>query len=147
MIYVELDDLSQISGLTGVIGLGIVILFGILVLHEAIIKKERILFMFFIAIIFTVSPWLPCDLGYLYWLMTKNEIYYQIYVLLGTIGLPIAILAWLEIYMTIIYPDKKKLVLLSYTIFSLTFYVYVLYFIYFAPEAPIKDMIGYKRTP
>ncbi|TFG15993.1 MAG: hypothetical protein EU535_00095 [Promethearchaeota archaeon] len=147
MLFVELDELTQLCGLTGVIGLGIVILFGILVLYEAIIKKERILFMFFLAIIFTVSPWLPCDIGYIYWLITKNEIEYQIYVLLGTFGIPIAIIAWLDIYMTIMKPDKKKVVLISYAIFSLTFYIYLFYFLLLVPDAPIKAMIGYRRTP
>lgn len=147
MLCVELDPLTQLSGLMGVIGLCVVIFFGVLVLHEAIKKKKRIIFMFFIAIIFTVSPWLPCDIGYIYWLITKKEIEYEMYVFIGTIGIPIAMFAWLDIYLTIMYPENKKKILIGYTIFSLTFYVYIIYFLFFAPNAPVKEMIGHKRTP
>ena len=59
---------------------------------------------------------------------------------------PFAILFWLIIYMSMINPEKKKLVLIFYSAVSIFFYIYVFYFLFFAPRAPVMPLIGIKRT-
>lgn len=147
MIFIQLDDLTQLSGLFGFFAVMIAWLYGLIVLLKFFKTKEKSLFYFFLAIIFTMSPWYPSGLGYIYWLFTRQEIAYQVYVLLGTIGVPIALLSWLQIYMPALHPKKKDLVTLILICLSIAFYIYLFYFVFFAPNAPIDGVIGIKRSP
>lgn len=147
MIFIQLDDLTQLSGLFGFFAVMIAWLYGLIVLLKFFKTKEKSLFYFFLAIIFTMSPWYPSGLGYIYWLFTRQEIAYQVYVLLGTIGVPIALLSWLQIYMPALHPKKKDLVTLILICLSIAFYIYLFYFVFFAPSAPIDGVIGIKRSP
>ena len=137
-----LSDLAQISGLTALISLSISFLLGFIVLIKYFKTKQVLIFNFFLCIIFTSSPWYPSGLGYLYWIITGEYLSYQIYVLIGTVGIPIAILAWLNVYLSTIKPQKKKLVLILYGIFSIIFELYLFYFLLLAPGAPIDSLLG-----
>ena len=137
-----LSDLAQISGLTALISLSISFLLGFIVLIKYFKTKQVLIFNFFLCIIFTSSPWYPSGLGYLYWIITGEFLSYQIYVLIGTVGIPIAILAWLNVYLSTIKPQKKKLVLILYGIFSIIFELYLFYFLLLAPGAPIDSLLG-----
>ncbi|MFX0001812.1 MAG: hypothetical protein ACFE88_17000 [Candidatus Hermodarchaeota archaeon] len=147
MIFIALDDLTQLSGIFGFIAVIIAWFYGIIVLFKYIKTKEKMLFYFFLAIIFTMSPWYPSGLGYITSLFTRQEIAYQAYVLLGTIGVPIALYSWLQIYMPTLHPEKKDIVSLIIICLSIIFYIYLFYFVFFAPGAPVDDLIGIKRNP
>jgi len=108
MFFQVLSDLAQISGLTALIAVLISFLLGFIVLIKYFKTKQVLIFNFFLCIIFTASPWYPSGLGYLYWIITGEFLTYQIYVLIGTVGIPIAILAWLNVYLSTINPKKKK---------------------------------------
>ncbi len=139
--------LAQVSGLTAVISLSIGFLLGAIVLVKAIKTKQRLIFMFFLCIIFTLSPWYPSGGGYIYWLMTGAPLPYNTYIVIGLAGIPIAILAWLDVYMSTINPEKKKSVLLIFGIFSIIFEIWVFYHLYFAPGAPVRSMLGVLENP
>jgi len=142
MFYQVLSDLAQISGLTALIAVFISFLLGFIVLMKYFKTKQVLIFNFFLCIIFTSSPWYPSGLGYLYWIITGEFLTYQFYVLIGTVGIPIAILAWLNVYLSTINPKKKKLVLILYGIFSIFFELYLFYFLLLAPGAPIDSLLG-----
>ena len=142
MFFQVLSDLAQISGLTALIAVSISFLLGTIVLIKYFKTKQVLIFNFFLCIIFTSSPWYPSGLGYLYWIITGEFLTYQIYVLIGTVGIPIAILAWLNVYLSTINPKKKKLVLILYGIFSIFFEVYLFYFLLLAPGAPVNSLLG-----
>ena len=142
MFYQVLSDLAQISGLTALIAVSISFLLGFIVLMKYFKTKQVLIFNFFLCIIFTASPWYPSGLGYLYWIITGEFLTYQFYVLIGTVGIPIAILAWLNVYLSTINPKKKKLVLILYGIFSIFFELYLFYFLLLAPGAPIDSLLG-----
>ena len=103
------------------------------------------LLYFFLAVIFTISPWYPSGLGYIYWLITNEEINYPVYVLLGTIGVPVALVSWLQIYMPALHPNQKRTVTLITVCLSLAFYIYVFVFL-FALGDPVDNLIGIKRS-
>jgi len=133
----------QVSGITALLAVSIGILHGIIVLSRAVKTKERIVFSFFLAVVFTLSPWFPSGFGYLIWLITQGGfLENSFYILLGTIAIPIAIIAWLDVYMTTIRPGKRNLVLVIFGIISIVFEIYVFYFLYFAPGAPIYGLLG-----
>ena len=142
MFFQVLSDLAQISGLTALIAVSISFLLGFIVLIKYFKTKQVLIFNFFLCIIFTASPWYPSGLGYLYWIITGEFLTYQIYVLIGTVGIPIAILAWLNVYLSTINPKKKKLVLILYGIFSIFFELYLFYFLLLAPGAPVNSLLG-----
>ncbi|MFW9899010.1 MAG: hypothetical protein ACFFDO_07090 [Candidatus Thorarchaeota archaeon] len=146
-MVVELDPISQLSGLLAFIQSLFSLTLGAIILHKAIRKREKMLFYFFFAVIFIMSPWYPSGFGYVYWLFTGNVFSYQVYVLMGTIFIPVALIAWLEIYMSTLHPKKKKLVLICFTILFIIFYIYLFYFLFFAPDAPIINMIGIQHKP
>jgi len=142
MLTQILSELAQISGLTALIAVLISFLLGFIVLIKYFKTKQVLIFNFFLCIIFTASPWYPSGLGYLYWIITGEFLTYQIYVLIGTVGIPIAILAWLNVYFSTINPKKKKLVLILYGIFSIFFELYLFYFLLLAPGAPVNSLLG-----
>ncbi|MHA2397893.1 MAG: hypothetical protein ACXADU_03260 [Promethearchaeota archaeon] len=146
MIFITLDNLTQLSGLFGFLGISISWLFGVIVLIQYIRTRETRLFYFFLSIIFLVSPWYPSGLGYLYWLITAEEIAYQIYVLLGTIGVPIALYSWLQIYMPIMHNKYKTKAIWLITGISIIFYIYLALCVLIIPGAPIEALIGIKRS-
>ncbi|MFX0033285.1 MAG: hypothetical protein ACFE8E_01595 [Candidatus Hodarchaeota archaeon] len=145
-MFIELDFLSQLSGIFGVISLSVVFFYGILVIIKALQLRSRDLYYFFFAIIFTISPWFPSGFGYIYWLITNQVIPYPVYVLLGTLGVPIAIFAWFQIYIPALHPKLKYPLLIGTAILSLIYYGYVFFFLFFAPGAPIEALIGIKQS-
>ena len=136
MILIVLDDLSQLSGLFGLIAVLVAWFYGAIVLYKYFQTKEKSLFYFFLAIIFTMAPWYPSGLGYVYWLFTREELAYQVYVLLGTLGTPIALLSWLQIYMPALHKKKKRISDINNILFiSSVLYLSILFCI-FCPWCP-----------
>jgi len=146
ILFIELDDLTQLSGIFGLLAVAISWLYGGIVLYKYIKTKEKILFYFFLAIIFTMSPWYPSGLGYVFWLITRGEIIYPVYVLMGTIGVPIALISWFQIYMPALHPKKKNLITIITICISIGFYVYLFYFLFIASGAPVDTLIGIKDS-
>jgi hypothetical protein len=146
LFQVVLDDLTQLSGIFGFLAVAIAWLYGGITLYKYIKTKEKLLLYFFLAVIFTVSPWYPSGLGYIYWLLTNEEILYPVYVLMGTLGVPIALLSWLQIYMPALHQKQKAVVTWIVLGFSIVFYAYLFYFLFFASGAPIDGLIGIKDS-
>ena len=55
---------------------------------------------------------------------------------------PIGIIAWMDIYLRTVKPHYRKHILLIFIIFTLIFEIYLFYYLYFAPNAPIKSLLG-----
>lgn len=146
LMFIELDSLSQLSGVFGIISLFVTFFYGILVLIKAYQLKYKMLYYFFFAIIFTMSPWYPSGFGYIFWLITNEVIPYPIYVLLGTLGVPIALFAWFQIYIPALHPKLKYPLLIGTALLSLIYYAYVFFFLFFAPGAPVEPLIGIKQS-
>ncbi|MFX0002647.1 MAG: hypothetical protein ACFE9C_07615 [Candidatus Hodarchaeota archaeon] len=146
LFQVVLDDLTQLSGIFGFLAVAIAWLYGGIVLYKYIKSKQKVLFYFFLAIMFTMSPWYPSGLGYIYWLITRQEIIYPAYVLLGTIGVPVALLSWIQIYMPALHQKWKGIATWTVMCLSIVFYVYLFYFLFFAPGAPVDALIGIKDS-
>jgi hypothetical protein len=146
LFQVVLDDLTQLSGIFGFLAVAIAWFYGGIVLYKFIKSKERVLFYFFLAIIFTMSPWYPSGIGYIYWLFSGQEIIYPVYVLLGTVGVPIALVSWFQIYMPALHAKWKGLITWIVICFSVAFYIYLIYFLFFATGAPVDALIGIKDS-
>ncbi|TFG11375.1 MAG: hypothetical protein EU531_11625 [Promethearchaeota archaeon] len=146
LFFIDLDPLSQLSGILGTIAVAVAFFYGILVIIKAVQLKYKDLYYFFFAVIFTISPWYPSGFGYIYWLITNDVIPYPIYVLLGTMGVPVALFSWFQIYIPALHPRLKKPLLTITAILSIIYYVYVFFFLFFAPGAPVTHLIGIKQS-
>jgi hypothetical protein len=147
MQNVELEVLSQVSGILGLLTLIVAFFYGSIVLKKGFKHKKKTLFYFFFTVIFTVSPWYPSGFGYLYWLLTKEVLPYVIYVIIGTFFVPIAVLSWFQIYMDALLKSKKKIITSLFSGLTIAFYIYMIYFLFFAQNAPVQELIGIKRNP
>ncbi|MFX1303978.1 MAG: hypothetical protein ACFFBV_15835 [Promethearchaeota archaeon] len=141
-----IDVELHLSGIFGFLGVAIAWLYGGMVLYKYIKTKEKMLFYFFLAVIFTMSPWYPSGLGYIYWLITSQEIVYPAYVLLGTIGVPIALYSWLQIYMPALHPNQKNLVTIITIVISIVFYIYLFVSLFAFGDPTNSIFIGIKRN-
>ncbi|MBD3341598.1 MAG: hypothetical protein GF353_21010 [Candidatus Lokiarchaeota archaeon] len=142
MFLMEFSLETQISGALTLIAVLFSIFLSSLVLIRAIKQNERILYLFFLTLLFAFTPWFPTAFGYLYWLFTRGELSYEFYIVLGLAFSPIGIVAWIDIYLTTIHPKIKRPLLIFYEIFSVIFEVYLIYFLFFAPNAPVESMLG-----
>ncbi|MFX0074627.1 MAG: hypothetical protein ACFE96_04250 [Candidatus Hermodarchaeota archaeon] len=147
MFFQVLSELAKISGWSAFIAVLIAFSFGLIVLVKYLRTRQGLIFNFFLCIVFTTSPWWPSGVGFFIWFITGIVLPYQIYVLIGTVGVPIAILAWLNVYMSTLKPEKKKLVLIIYGILSIFFELYLFYFLFLAPGAPISSLLGIINDP
>ncbi len=146
IFQVELDPLSQLSGLLAFISLIVAWFYGALILIKAVQLKYKTFYYLFLAVTFTMSPWYPSGIGYVYWVITSEALPYTTYILLGTLGVPIALFSWFQIYIPGLHPKAKKPLLITTTILSIAFYIYVIYFLFLAPGAPIIELIALRPT-
>ncbi|MHA2289580.1 MAG: hypothetical protein ACXABG_12410 [Promethearchaeota archaeon] len=147
MLFQSLSESAKISGMSAFISVSIAFLLGFIVLIKYIKTRQVLILSFFLCIIFTTSPWWPSGLGFFFWVITGEFLTYQIYVISGTVGVPIAILAWLNVYTQTLKPNRKKLVLAIYGLISIFFEIYLFYFLIFAPGAPVNSLLGIINDP
>jgi len=143
MLFVELSTEMQISGALAFIHNLITILLSILVLSKAIKTKKFLLYIFSLFMLFSAAGYYQIGLNYIYWVFTQNTFIYQAKVFIGTAGIGIATISWLYIYFTLLFKKKKvTFLLIIYGIFVVMFYIYLIYYLFIAPSAPILEMIG-----
>jgi len=142
MIFEELNALAQLSGLTTFITLIVAFIIGFIILQKALKQKKRNLYLFSLCVFFTITPWFPMGFSFFYWVFTTNIIPYQVFIIMGTFGIPIAILSWLDIYLEMTFTDKKRIVMGIYAIISIAFILYIIIFTFLAPGAPIEPLLG-----
>ena len=147
MFFQVLSELANISGLTALISVSITFILGLIVLIKYFKTRQFLILNFFLCIIFTASPWYPSGFGYLIWIITGEFLTYEVYVLIGTVGVPIAIIAWLNVYLSTLKPKIKKPVLIIYGLLSIIFELYLFFFLFLAPGAPVNSMLGLINDP
>ncbi|MCK4239751.1 MAG: hypothetical protein KAX33_11545, partial [Candidatus Lokiarchaeota archaeon] len=106
MFFQEISQLAHISGITAFISILVAFLLAGIILGKAIKEKSRIIFEFSFCVVFTISPWFPSGMGYLYFLITGVHLPYEIYIIIGNLFLPLAIIFWLDIYLTTVSPSR-----------------------------------------
>lgn len=146
-MFFQVSQLAHVSGITALISNFAALLLAGIIFIKAYNEKSRILFEFALCVMFTSSPWYPSGFGYLNLLITGSPLPYDIYIIIGNLLLPLAIIFWLDIYLTTVKPRKRKLILSIYVIFSLIFWIYSFYFLYFSPNSPVEEMLGIIDDP
>ena len=141
MIFIDLSNEVQITGYITFIAGFILILLVLRILMQAIRKKNKQLYFLAITLLFVLSPWYPNFFGFVFWLLTRQLLTYEIYTILGTLFIPIAFFAWSYIYINLTHPKYLKKILIIDVLFSVFYEVFVLYFLFMAPKAPVDELL------
>lgn len=147
MLFVELTQEMQISGMLSFIHNIITIFISIAILRRALQLKKGTYYILAIFMLFSAAGYYQIGLNYFFWVLTNDLFSYQIKVLIGTSGIGIATLCWLYIYCDMLYKRFKKTIVSIYAIFVMIFYIYLISFLYVVPGAPIEDLIGINIFP
>jgi len=142
----DLDLLTQFTGFLSLIGTVFVVFFIILILIKARQYQDKVLYAFALFLVGLNSPWYPSAFCFVYWLITKEIFIYEVYMILGTIGIPVVTLSWFYIYTNLIAQKYKKKILMLLGIIFLLYYILIFYFI-FIPGFPKDVLIGILNNP
>ncbi|MHA2275676.1 MAG: hypothetical protein ACXAC2_07920 [Candidatus Kariarchaeaceae archaeon] len=137
-----LSSLDTLNGVFSIIFVAISLLVGIIILTRYFKYKERIYFLVGITWVLIASPWWPSSLSFLVAISNGIGISSEIYFLIGNIFAPIAIITWLLAFTEFLYTNKRKLILLVFSIFGLIFEILFITLLLLAP-----DLIGELNPP
>lgn len=141
-----LDPLTQLIGFLSFIGTIFVVFFIVLILLKAKQYNDKVLYAFALFLIGLNSPWYPSAFCYVYWLITKEVFIYEVYMIIGTIGTPLATISWFYIYTNLIAQKYKKKIFIILGILFLLYYILV-FFIIFIPSWPRDALLGILINP
>jgi hypothetical protein len=150
MLFEALSFSDQAYGLMNLIAIIINFILSLIIMKKAVQKKANILYIFFLAVFFTGVAWWPVGIKYLYWIFTNELLTYGFLSEVQMLALAISFISWLYIYMKIIHRNKPKmllLILISFTLFTAIIFGIELYYLRFAPNAPVKNITGKEITP
>lgn len=141
-----LTEASQIIGFFSLIQAAIVISMSLIVLRKYFEIKSKPLFYLFIFMYFSSSTLFPFMTGYIYWLIAAGtEVpLYTFYAYLGTFLIPVSIIGWTLVYLSLSsFSKKTKTTAMSLIlIYSIAFEIYLVYYLFLSPIAPEEEMIG-----
>jgi hypothetical protein len=147
MLFVELTQEMQISGLLSFIHNLITIFISIAILRRAIQLRKGTYYVLALFMLFSAAGYYQIGLNYLFWIFTNELFRYEVKVLIGTAGIGIATLSWLYIYFDMLFTKLKKKVIIIYSLFVVIFYVYLITFLFVVPDAPVEEIIGINVFP
>ncbi len=149
MLFIAVSPSDQAYGMMTLIAAVIDLILSIVIIKRAVKQKVTMLYVFFLTIFFTSVSYWQVVYEYIYWIFTGNLLPYGFLTEVNLIGVIVSFIAWLYIYMKLVHDGKLKLqilILMLYGIISIAFFMYVLYYLHLAPEAPVKSMLGYEIT-
>lgn len=116
-----LNTLDILNGTFSLIFVIISLLIGSLILLKYFRYKEKIYFLVGATWIFISEPWWPSSLSFLVSLSNGVGLPQEIYFLIGNILVPLAIALWLLAFTEFLFTEKRKLILLIFSIIGIIF--------------------------
>jgi len=132
-----LSLLDTLNGVFSLIFVAISLFVGFIILTRYFKYKERVYFLVGATWVLIASPWWPSSLSFLVALSNGTGITEEAYFLIGNIFVPLAVVLWLLAFTEFLYTEKRKLILLIFTIIGVTFEVLFLVILFLNP-----DLIG-----
>ena len=142
-ISISMED--HLQGSFSLIFVIVAILIGIRLILRYFQYKEKAFLYAGLTWIGMVSPWFNTAFNYLYVLISGNSMGDQFYVFLAYVWLPFAILAWILVLSTLIFKEKKKLLLglgwVNIIVYEILFLIFIFtdYTIIAERTAPFND--------
>ncbi|MHA2008803.1 MAG: hypothetical protein ACXABO_10055 [Promethearchaeota archaeon] len=119
----SLNPFDIINGIFSVIFVFISLFLGALILTKYFKYKEKIYFLVGITWILISEPWWPSSLSFLISLSNGVGLSSTTYFLLGNVLVPLAIAFWLTAFTEFILTNKRKLILLVFSVVGIVFEV------------------------
>ncbi|MFX1274068.1 MAG: hypothetical protein ACFFBP_18890 [Promethearchaeota archaeon] len=141
-----LDPLIQITGFLSFIGTLFAFFLICLIVLKARRYQDKLLYVFALYLIGLNTAWYSSAFSYIFWVFTKHTFIDEVYIVLGTLGVPIYLMSWSYVYTTLIARKYRKKVLIWMGILSLLYYISVIIFM-FAPQWLRELLIGFLNNP
>jgi len=136
------NTLVILNGVFSFIFVVISLVVGFLILLRYIRYKEKIYFLVGVTWILISEPWWPSSLSFLVWLNNGVGLTPRMYFLIGNALVPLAIAFWLLAFTDFLFTEKRKLILLLFSIIGVTFEIIFFAFLFTNP-----DLIGHLNPP
>jgi hypothetical protein len=124
---VTLSTLDFVNGLFSLLVITIAAIIGISIASKYIKYKAKIYLYWGIAYIGVYCPWWPSGISFLSVLITGQPISNFMYVLIGNIFIPFFLILWLFGLTEMIFQDKRKILLIIYSIILAVAEIYLIY--------------------
>ncbi len=118
------------------------IVIALIILLKAIKSRERMLYFAFCLMFFTFMVWYNHFIGYFYWIFTSELLPYELSIVMTEMFYPIGILCWLYIYVLGSSITKKNTVIGILVFYIIIYEIYMSYFLFLAPNAPVEAYIA-----
>ena len=116
--------MEPIEILSGIFSLVIVIIYSIVGLHIASKyreHKQRIFLYVGITWVLIASPWWPSTISFIIASLSGQGLSPEIYMIIGLVIIPIAVVIWLKAFTDLLYKDKQKIILIIFLIYGIIF--------------------------
>ena len=120
--------IDYINGTFSLILVSISFVVGIILISKYFKTKEKTFALVGLSWMFLVEPWFPSTFAFLCFLFTKLLPPDRIYLLLGTILLPVGLLIWIYAYTEFMSVKKQKLILIVLAMIGIAYEIYLIYF-------------------
>ena len=137
-----LDALDIVNGIFSIIFVAISLLVGIIIFSKYLQYKEKIYLFVGVTWILISEPWWPSSLSFIIAINDKVGLSENLYFLIGNIFIPITIIIWLIAFTEFLYTEKRKLILMIFTLYGIVFEI--LFFIFLSID---PDLIGELNPP
>jgi len=111
-----MDFIDTLNGVFSFIFVAISLFVGFIILSRYFKYKERVYFLVGATWVLIASPWWPSSLSFLVALSNDVGIAPDAYFLIGNILVPLAVVLWLLAFTEFLYTEKRKLILIIFTI-------------------------------
>jgi len=128
---VSLTTLDFINGLFSLLVIIVGAIIGLSIASKYIKNKEKSYLYLGIALIGLYCPWWPSGISFLSVLITGQPISAVMYALLGHILIPLFMILWFLGLTEMIFQDKRKILLIGYSIILAIAEIYVIYALLF----------------
>jgi hypothetical protein len=129
-----LNPLDFLNGVFSLIFVAISLFVGLVILTRYMKYKEKIYFYVGATWLFISSPWWPSCVSFVVAISNGIGIAPQVYFLIGNVLTPFAIVLWLLAFTEFLYTEKRKLILLIFTIIGVIFEVLFFIFLFLNPS-------------
>ncbi|MHA1440212.1 MAG: hypothetical protein ACTSPD_21905, partial [Promethearchaeota archaeon] len=100
---------------------------GIKIFSKYFTLKQRAFFFVGLAWIFISCPWYPGGISFIMLLISGKYLDAKVYMIIGNIFIPIALICWIIAFTDLLNKSKQKLIILAFIVYGIIFYAIFFY--------------------
>jgi len=86
-----------------------------------------------LAWIFIACPWYPGAISFIMFLLTQQYLGAEVYMIIGNVFIPIALVLWIAGFTELLYKNRQKLLVILFVIYAGVFYILFFYLLNLDP--------------